>query len=246
MPRNKSPDNKAVEQQKRIETLEAKVAVLEEAMENFMRRVSGTDSAESSKAASSGPPSVPTEEPHAVEPLEAPDSQKETGKATIGPTPSSKPSETPVSHGFQLPKKEPEPEPTGSSPLVLMDRERRQIAVQLQRYSNLQICIKAAEGDVAARQFAEELKSLFIEAGWDVEGVHATRFVERGSQLVLSTGTFPVPKEIAVAFRALASVGLEPASQLDPNQFNERAVLIVNPPVHTSKGKGTPPSPPRK
>ena len=96
----------------------------------------------------------------------------------------------------------------------------------LRRHAGGSITIQSVAGDAESPDFAEALRSTFMEAGWEVGSVNEVACAKPPVGLSVST-TFPPPEEAVAASWALAAAGIRFTEQHDSNPASERTVLLV-------------------
>jgi hypothetical protein len=107
--------------------------------------------------------------------------------------------------------------------------KRTQLVERLRGQARGDFVVRAAADSARAVKLAITLKSVFREAGWGVSEIEMVTRPLPTHSLLMTTGTFPPPKEFVAAYAALARSGFLVTSDLDPAQSPKRVVVSVGP-----------------
>lgn len=114
------------------------------------------------------------------------------------------------------------------APRRLSPAQADRIRPALQDIEPQRVLFKVPWGDQEAFKFAEDLRQLFISAGWEVEGIERAMFNGPLSGLLLETAKPPTPEHpVQDLYRALRRGGLEVGSSLNRKSPSDRFVIVV-------------------
>jgi hypothetical protein len=117
-------------------------------------------------------------------------------------------------------------DPAAKNDRKLGSYQRSKIQTILRRHGDKKITINSVAGNEEAYRLADTIKHIFVEAGWQVNGVHRVIYMKPPVGLRLSTGNFPSPMELVATYDALTAVGFHVSQQLDSSLKEGQTELI--------------------
>ena len=109
----------------------------------------------------------------------------------------------------------------------LSDKQRLAITGILREYKGRSITIHSVSGNEKSFDFAWALKAIFLEAGWNVDGVELVPYANPPAGLFITSGTSSPPEDAIIPQEALTTAGFEVSRCVDSNLKSEKTVLLV-------------------
>jgi hypothetical protein len=97
---------------------------------------------------------------------------------------------------------------------------------RLKAANNKKILITAIMGDQEALQFAHILKDIFIEAGWEVDGIDRAMYLTPMEGLWLTIIEEPAPEEANIIYQAFRMISFSIKGQRNPQQKEPLQLII--------------------
>ncbi|MFH1776915.1 MAG: hypothetical protein ABH952_05085 [Candidatus Omnitrophota bacterium] len=108
----------------------------------------------------------------------------------------------------------------------LTDQQKEKLVLMLAVAKEKNITINAVLGGQGSFELANRLKTVFIDAGWNVNGVNQSVYNVPFVGLFVSIPEGPTPEEANVIYRGFKTIGYEVKGNRDANQQNRLALIV--------------------
>lgn len=100
------------------------------------------------------------------------------------------------------------------------------MTAELSKYKEASVRITCVKDDKEAFSFAEQLKSIFLNAGWRVNGVHKASFSRSPKRIVIVLNNKEQKSKANYIFSILKSLGIQGIGKLNKNLKEDLGIII--------------------
>lgn len=97
----------------------------------------------------------------------------------------------------------------------------------LNKFENKEVRITSVPGDTEALRFAEQLKEVFTQAGWKVDGIDQALYKKAVTGIIIKIKDKELPNHIKAIVRSLNLIRMKPTAWLNPDNNEEKVDIIV-------------------
>jgi hypothetical protein len=97
----------------------------------------------------------------------------------------------------------------------------------LNKFNNKEVSITSVLGDTEALSFAEQLKEVFTQAGWKVDGINQAVYKKAVNGIIIKIKNKALPDHIKAIVRSLILIRMKPTAWLNPDNSEEKVDIIV-------------------
>lgn len=113
-----------------------------------------------------------------------------------------------------------------AAPRLLSDAQRQGFAAALQGHAQTEVTVNATLGDQEGVQFANHLKAMLEEAGWQVHGVNQVVYTNPIQGLWISVKANPPTPAAVMLINVLNAGGVPTKGQIAATQGEELAIIV--------------------
>jgi hypothetical protein len=97
----------------------------------------------------------------------------------------------------------------------------------LKKFENKEIILTTVLGDTEAFQFAEQIKEVFVQSGWKVDGISQALYNKPVNGIIIKIKSKELPPHIKAIVKSLNLIGMKPTAWLDSNYTEGKVEIIV-------------------
>jgi len=101
-----------------------------------------------------------------------------------------------------------------------------QVKAELSKFQGSNVRLACDKNDKEALSFAEQLKSLFEEAGWNAEGVNQTQFSKPIKEVVIILNHEAQKPKANYIFSLLMALDVKSSARLNKNQPEDLGIIV--------------------